>query len=102
MDDQQHREPRATDSVRQLPAHCKAELSFEIRTRKGDDLMSASEGGTPRRWRKKDEQGEDLIAFWKSFAPHSNEVAAADIIEELERELAKTRIPYSELATWLS
>ena len=43
---------------------------------------------TPPRWRVKDEAGDDLIAFWRTFPAPSNEVAAADIIEELERDVA--------------
>jgi len=50
---------------------------------------SYSAAGPRRRWRVRDEQGEDLIDFWRSRAPHSNEVLAAEIIEQLERELAE-------------
>jgi hypothetical protein len=44
----------------------------------------------PKRWRVK-EHGDDLITYWKSKPPHSNEYAAAEIIEELERELAEAQ-----------
>ena len=47
-----------------------------------DDKPSA----TPRKWRVKAADGEDLIEFWRTFKPASNEVLACDIIEELERE----------------
>lgn len=46
------------------------------------------------RWRVKDEEGEDLIDFWKRLAPASNEVLAAGIIEDLERELADARTAF--------
>lgn len=53
-------------------------------------MAEPSRGATPqpprRAWRVKDEQGESLIDFWRRFAPHSNEVAAAEIIDQLERE----------------
>lgn len=53
---------------------------------------AAQSAGGPCRWRVKDEQDEDLIEYWRrAFPPASNEVAAADIIEELERELAEAR-----------
>lgn len=43
-------------------------------------------------WRVKDGTGEDLIDFWKrAFPISSSEVAAADIIEQLERELAEAK-----------
>ena len=44
----------------------------------------------PKRWRVKG-HGDDLITYWKSKPPHSNEYAAAEIIEELELELAEAR-----------
>lgn len=50
-----------------------------------------SDAPTPRRWHVKDEQGEDLLEYWRRQPPHSNEVAAAKIIDELERELATVR-----------
>lgn len=43
-----------------------------------------------KRWRVKG-HGDDLITYWKSKPRHSNEYAAAEIIEELERELAEAR-----------
>lgn len=45
----------------------------------------SAERVTPR-WRVK-ERGDDLITYWKSKPRGSNEYAAAEIIEELEREL---------------
>ena len=40
-----------------------------------------------RRWRVEDaESGVDLITYWKTRSRGSNEYAAAEIIEELERE----------------
>jgi hypothetical protein len=49
-------------------------------------IPSAEEHMTPR-WRVK-ARGDDLITYWKSKPRGSNEYAAAEIIEELERELA--------------
>lgn len=56
----------------------------------GDDRPR--ESPTPKRWRVRDEQGDDLITYWRTFQSHSNEVAAADIIEELESELAEDKL----------
>ena len=42
-----------------------------------------------RAWRKKDAQGDDLIAVWKRRPAHSDEFAAAEIIERLEHEFAE-------------
>ena len=63
--------------------------------RKKTDAAPAEQepaGETPkRRWRTKDETGEDLIDFWKRKPRGSNEFLAAEIIEELERELAAVK-----------
>lgn len=53
---------------------------------------------TPKRWRVKG-HGDDLITYWKSKPPHSNEYAAAEIIEELERELAEAQRLLQDAAT---
>lgn len=49
-----------------------------------------------KRWRMKDEEGDDLITFWKRFPGPSNEFAAATIIEELERDLAAAQANFRE------
>lgn len=55
---------------------------------KAGSAVPAGAAGTPR-WREKDpDSGDDLIELWKKRPRHSDEYAAAEIIEQLERELA--------------
>jgi len=52
--------------------------------------MTDKASQTPR-WRVKDEQGDDLIAVWRSRPRGSDEYAAAEIIEQLEQQRDEAR-----------
>jgi hypothetical protein len=78
---------RATNAAPQDSGRVGASQSHDPAVAAPASSERAQQGDTPRRWRVKG-HGDDLITYWKSKPPHSNEYAAAEIIEELERDLS--------------
>lgn len=80
-------EPNTSTGAGQGASQCQGEYSQGAQRPASAPTTSEAQS-VVKRWRVKDEYGDDLIAWLKRHPRHSDEYAAVEIIEELEHEVS--------------